>query len=77
VFTDAELAGLQAPTLLLIGDREVIYDPRAALARARRLIPRLTAGLLPDASHLLSAERAESVNDRIVAFLEAEAPALA
>ena len=39
VFSDDELRAMRVPTLLLIGDHEVISDPKKALARARRLIP--------------------------------------
>ena len=36
VFSDGELRAMHVPTLLLVGDHEVIYDPATALARARR-----------------------------------------
>lgn len=42
VFSDEELRGVLVPTLLLIGEQKVIYDPKAALERGRRLI--VTAG---------------------------------
>src|SRR5262249_15327734 len=38
VFSDDELRTLRVPTLVLYGDHEVICDPAAAVARARRLI---------------------------------------
>lgn len=34
VYTDEELRALLMPTLLLVGEREVIYSPRSVLARA-------------------------------------------
>jgi pimeloyl-ACP methyl ester carboxylesterase len=70
VYSDDELRRLQAPTLLLIGDREVIYDPYAGLARARHLVPHFEGEIVPDACHMLSAEQAEWINQRMVAFLE-------
>jgi pimeloyl-ACP methyl ester carboxylesterase len=39
VFSDDELRVMRVPTLLLIGDHEVISDPATALARAHRLMP--------------------------------------
>ena len=47
VFSDDELRAMRVPTLLLIGDHEVIYDPATALARARRLIPDFEGELVP------------------------------
>ena len=35
-FSDEELRGMQVPTLLLVGEQEVLCDPKAALERARR-----------------------------------------
>jgi pimeloyl-ACP methyl ester carboxylesterase len=71
-FTDDELRALSMPALALIGDREVIYAPREALERARRLMPRVEAELVRDACHLLSAEQAEWVNARLLRFLAGE-----
>lgn len=70
VFSDEELRGLRLPTLLLVGEHEVLYDATAALNRARRLIPGIDAELIPEAGHLLIMEQAEKVNRRMVAFLE-------
>jgi len=50
-FTDDELGALHMPVLLLIGDREVIYDPAKAFARAQALIPNLRGELVPEANH--------------------------
>lgn len=69
VYTDEELRGLNLPTLLLIGDHEVIYDPAKALDRARRLIPGIEADLVQSAGHLLNMEQPDVVNARILAFL--------
>ncbi len=71
MFSDEELRGLQVPTLLLIGEQEVIYDPAAALARARELIPHLQGELIPRSSHDMTFSRAEIVDARILDFLKA------
>ena len=68
-FTDAELQGLHVPTLLLIGQQEVLYDPASAMARARRLLPDLTGELIPRASHDLTYSQHAIVDRRILAFL--------
>jgi pimeloyl-ACP methyl ester carboxylesterase len=71
VYTDEELRRIAVPTLLLIGEREVIYDPRTAIDRARRWIANLEAALVPGANHGLPMEQAERVNKQIVGFLAA------
>jgi pimeloyl-ACP methyl ester carboxylesterase len=71
-FSDEELRRLQAPTLLLIGQQEVIYDPPASIERARRLIPHIEAELIPNASHDMSCFQAEVVDERILKFLRSD-----
>lgn len=70
VFSDEELRGMQVPTLLLIGAQEVIYDPKAALERARRLIPNFEGELVPRSSHDMSISKREIVDRRILEFLK-------
>jgi pimeloyl-ACP methyl ester carboxylesterase len=67
--SDAELRALRMPVLLLLGDREVIYDPRAALARAKRLIPDFAGALVPDCSHDMCFGQREVVDARVLDFL--------
>ena len=72
VFADGELRQIKAPTLLLIGGKEVIYDPEVAVNRAKQLIPNIEAEVVPNASHGLPLEQAELVNERILEFLNQE-----
>jgi pimeloyl-ACP methyl ester carboxylesterase len=72
VFTDTELKRLNLPTLLLIGSREKIYNPNKAIERARRLMPKLTAKIIPDAGHLLIMDQPETINSNIQEFLSAD-----
>lgn len=69
VHTDAELRQLRPPTLLMMGEHEVIFDPQAVLNRAAALIPGLQTALVPGAGHALSFDQPELVNARILAFL--------
>lgn len=69
VFSDEELRGMRVPTLLLIGQQEVLYDPEAALERARRLIPNFEGELVPRASHDMTISQHEIVNRRVLEFL--------
>src|SRR5215472_5721620 len=70
VFTDEELRSVSVPTLLLIGDGEIIYDPRVAIGRATRLIPRIEAEIIPNASHFLTFDQSASVDARVARFLK-------
>lgn len=69
LFEDDELRQIDRPTLLLVGDREKIFDPNHMLARARRLMPQIEAEVIPDAAHLLPVDQADAVNTRLVKFL--------
>ena len=70
-FSAARLRQVKAPVLLLIGARSVIYNPQRVYRRARRLIPDVQAEIIPDASHMLNAEKADLVNARILQFCQA------
>jgi pimeloyl-ACP methyl ester carboxylesterase len=67
--SDDQLRSLRVPTLLLIGDREVIYDPAAALARARQLIPDFEGALVPESSHDMCLRQRGIVDARVLEFL--------
>jgi pimeloyl-ACP methyl ester carboxylesterase len=69
VFSDAELRELRAPTLLLIGDHEIMYEPRRALERATQLLPNLRAELVPNAGHMLNSDQPAVVDERMLQFL--------
>jgi pimeloyl-ACP methyl ester carboxylesterase len=69
VCTDNELRQLQAPTLLLLGEHDVIYPPRAAEARATRLIPNVQVQQVPGAGHALNLDQPELVSQSILKFV--------
>jgi pimeloyl-ACP methyl ester carboxylesterase len=68
IFSDEELRQIRTPTLLLIGDHEVIYEPKHAIQRATRLVAGLKAEIVPNANHLAQYTAAEAVNEKILAF---------
>jgi pimeloyl-ACP methyl ester carboxylesterase len=70
VVTDEELRTLPVPTLLLIGDHEVISDPTAALERARRLIPDFRGELVAGARHEMCVRQHRIVDARVLDFLD-------
>ncbi len=69
-YKDEELQSVKSPTLLLIGKQEALYDPVAAVKRAKQLIPNIQAELIPQASHDLPVSRAETVDQKILKFLK-------
>jgi pimeloyl-ACP methyl ester carboxylesterase len=70
VVSDEQLRTLHMPTLLLIGDHEVISDPTTALERARRLIADLQGELVPGARHEMCVRQHQIVDARILEFLK-------
>lgn len=67
--SDEELQALQVPVLLLIGDREVIYDPVKAMDRARTLIPDFEGGLVSGSNHNMCGSHYQIVDTRVLDFL--------
>jgi pimeloyl-ACP methyl ester carboxylesterase len=53
----------------LLGDHEIMYDPRQALDRAARLVPGLQTDLIPHAGHVLNSDQPAIVDERILRFL--------
>jgi pimeloyl-ACP methyl ester carboxylesterase len=68
--SDEELRAIHVPVLVLIGDREVLFDARTALARARRLMPDVEGELVPDSSHEMCVSQHRIVNARVLEFLK-------
>ncbi len=74
VFSDTALRRVTSPVLVMVGDREIIYEPQAAVARAAHAIPNVETELVPGARHLLNVQMPELVNERILRFLAAATP---
>ncbi|WP_245583913.1 alpha/beta fold hydrolase [Paenibacillus terrigena] len=70
VFDKEEFQRFNVPTLLLIGDKEVIYPAKKAVANAQNLIPNLETHLIAGASHSLTMEHADVVNKLTLQFLK-------
>ncbi|AIQ53209.1 alpha/beta fold hydrolase [Paenibacillus sp. FSL R7-0331] len=70
VFDRKEFSSFNIPTLLLIGDKEVIYPAGKAMAKAKGLIPDLETHIIAGASHSLTLEHADTVNGLSVLFLQ-------
>lgn len=70
VLSEQELGRCLCPVLLLIGEREVIYPAQAALRIARERVPLLESHLIRGASHVLTIEYADMINELTLRFLQ-------
>jgi pimeloyl-ACP methyl ester carboxylesterase len=68
-FPTAALRRLAAPTLVLVGEHEVIFDRRALLARACKIPGLRAAEILPRAGHDMTYDQPDAVNQRLLEFL--------
>ncbi|MBS4205007.1 alpha/beta fold hydrolase [Lederbergia citrea] len=69
VFSDEEFKRINMPTLLMVGDKEVIYNYDEMLTKAQQLIPHIKNKVIQNAGHALSIEQADEVNEYIIKFL--------
>jgi len=72
VLSDAELRAIQAPTLLLIAEHEILYEPHSTLRTAMMRMPGLEGEIVPGAHHLAAMAQPDAVSARIVEFLQAD-----
>ena len=70
VFTDEELAKIETPTLLIYGDKEVIYNIDKSIDRAKRLMKNIKVKIIPHANHITAASNAKVTNETILRYLE-------
>ena len=70
VFSDEELGKLKTPTLLLYGDKEVIYDTDKAIERAVKHMKNIKVKIIPNANHITAASNAKVTNEIILRFFE-------
>ena len=69
VFSEEELRNFKKPTLLLIGENEVIYPAAKAIAYAKKCITNLEAHVIPGANHSFTLEHADIINEHMTRFL--------
>lgn len=69
VFGETALSKVDAPLLVMIGDREIIYEPRAALERAAALMPQARTKLVQEGGHLLNLQMSDFVDQTLIRFL--------
>jgi pimeloyl-ACP methyl ester carboxylesterase len=69
VLTDWELASIRVPTLMLVGEHEVIYNPELMVWRANHCIPNVQTEVIPNAGHALNSDQADALHERIFTFM--------
>jgi pimeloyl-ACP methyl ester carboxylesterase len=64
-----ELQALDMPVMLLIGEREAMYDPEEAARAAKSMFPRVAATIVKGAGHMLVKDQKAAVLQYIDEFL--------
>jgi pimeloyl-ACP methyl ester carboxylesterase len=71
--TDAALASITTPTLVLLGEKSEVHFSRRVGERTRSLMPHVDVVRVPGAGHALPVDQAEGIGPRIRAFLDRHA----
>lgn len=69
VLTDGEWQKLSVPTLFLVGENEVTYSAKEAVARLDRVAPNVTSFIASRGDHHLYLVRPDWTSDRVLEFL--------
>ncbi|WP_433663868.1 alpha/beta fold hydrolase [Nocardia sp. CA-128927] len=69
-FTDEQLAGITAPSLMLFGAETVVNDPEFGAARARKHIPSVEVEIYPGVGHDLLWANPDQVIPRFLTFTD-------
>lgn len=67
-FSNNELKSLQMPVLVLIGDDDMINEKRTI--EIANMLPKGKGEIIQNAGHFLSIDQAETVNEKMLAFLK-------
>jgi pimeloyl-ACP methyl ester carboxylesterase len=69
VMTDDQLKKIEAPTLLIYGEKEVIYDYSQAIRRAQQNLKSVKVEIIPEGNHITAASVPDLTNAKILGFL--------
>ncbi|WNO59739.1 alpha/beta hydrolase [Rheinheimera sp. MMS21-TC3] len=69
-FADDKLRRLAMPTLVLIGDQDIINTAQS-LKQAQQVLPCVETAIVANAGHFLNVDNADSVNKRVHQFINA------
>ena len=69
MYSKEEFAQIKAKVLLILGDKEAIYnDLYSAIQSARKLIPNVKVEVIPAAHHITAVANPEKVNQKLLEF---------
>lgn len=68
-FSDDELKAIKVPTLLILGNKEMVYSPAKAAERASRILPNSKVIMLPDCGHAIPFDAPKEASNAIDSFL--------
>jgi pimeloyl-ACP methyl ester carboxylesterase len=71
-FSDDELKIIKVPTLLILGNKEMIYSAVEAAERASRILPNSKVIMLPDCGHAIPFDAPKEASNAIDSFLSEE-----
>jgi pimeloyl-ACP methyl ester carboxylesterase len=71
-FNDAELKTIIVPTLLILGNEEMIYSPTKAAERAKRILPNSKVIMLSNCGHAIPFDAPKEASNAIDSFLSVE-----
>jgi pimeloyl-ACP methyl ester carboxylesterase len=71
-FSDDELKAIRVPTLLILGNEEMIYSPAEAAERASRILPNSRVIMLPNCGHAIPFDAPKEASNAIDSFLSVE-----
>jgi pimeloyl-ACP methyl ester carboxylesterase len=66
---DEALGRITMPTLLVVAEDTIIYDPDVVADRARRLLPDVEVDLIPSAGHGVLLQHPDHVTSRMLEFI--------
>jgi pimeloyl-ACP methyl ester carboxylesterase len=69
VMTDEQLKQIKTPTLLIYGEKEIIYDYGSAILRAENNLINLKIEIIPRANHITGVTNPDLTNAAILKFL--------
>ena len=67
-FSDQQLQQITLPTLVMIGDNDIMNN-RDSLERANKMLKKVQTIRIQDAGHFLTVDQAEQVNRAVLDFL--------
>jgi pimeloyl-ACP methyl ester carboxylesterase len=71
-WTPQEVQSIEAPTLIIIGDHDIVRPEHAVMMF--RLIPNARLAILPDTDHMTIVKRSELLLPMVGAFLDSPMP---